>query len=110
MKSMNPSVEEKIRTLKLPQLKLLALLVKGNHSVFTTKQIIDLIHTDPHTFGSIITPLLRHKVDGKSLVIKAGEDMEQGTRWQVNNKLVSKSDLVLLLDDMEVHIEIKAHK
>ena len=107
---MNQQVEEKVRRLKMPQLKLLALLAKGENSVFTTKEIIEKIETDPHTFGAIITPLLRHKVDGKTIVIRAGEDLKEGTRWQINNKLVSKPDLVLLLDDMEVHIEIKAHK
>ena len=50
----------------------------------------------------MIAPLRRHKIEGMTLIVPAGEDPEEGVRWQVNEKLVKKMDLKVLLSEMGI--------
>ena len=102
---MNENVEDKIRSLSLPQLEILMVMAKSNEPVSTSREIMQSTGTSSYTFGAIISPLRRHKVDGLSLIVQAGKDGANGVRWQINEKLVTKQDLLILLNSMGVQIE-----
>lgn len=99
---MNPEVETLIRSLELPQLELLQILVNARNGVSSNDEISSTTSTPSVLLGSLITPLRRRKVNGESLIIQAGIDPDKGTRWQINEKLVLVDDLRELLVSMRI--------
>ena len=97
---MNP-IEEKIRQLKIPQLEILKLLVESNNGASSSKEISDATSTASFVLGAMITPLRRIKVDNKNLIIPAGRE-DNSVRWQINEGLISKNDLKVLLVEMGI--------
>jgi hypothetical protein len=99
---MNSAVETLVRSLELPQLGVLKILVNAKNGVSSNQEISSTTGTASTILGSLLTPLRRKKVDGESLIIQAGRDPDKGTRWQVNEKLVSIDDLNALLVSMRL--------
>lgn len=98
---MSPEVESLIRSLEIPQLEVLQVLVNTNYGVSSNQEISSTTSTPSILLGSLLTPLRRRKIDGKSLIIQAGKDPDKGTRWQINENLVSIDDLKILLISMK---------
>lgn len=99
---MNPVLEEKIRKLKIPQLELLKLLSDSGTGVSSAKELGDATSTASFTLGAMITPLRRIQTEKGRLIIPAGRDIDNSVRWQINEKLVLRSDLKILLSEMEI--------
>ena len=99
---MNPEVESLVRSLELPQLEVLQILVNARNGVSSNQEISSTTSTATATLGALLTPLRRRKVGSESLIIPAGKDPDKGTRWQINEKLVSIEDLKILLISMKI--------
>lgn len=98
----NPEVESLIRSLELPQLEVLQILVNAKNGVSSNQEISSTTSTVTATLGALLTPLRRRKVGSESLIVPAGKDPDKGTRWQINEKLVSVDDLKILLVSMKL--------
>ena len=96
------SITEKIRTLKIPQLEILKILVESKNGVSSAKEIGDTTNTASYSLGAMITPLRRIQTDKGRLIIPAGRDLDNSVRWQINEKVVSRSDLKILLSEMGI--------
>lgn len=99
---MNSVVETLIRSLELPQLEVLKILVSAENGVSSNQEISSTTDTASTILGSLLTPLRRRKVNGECLIVQAGRDPDKGTRWQINEKLVSIDDLRGLLVSMRI--------
>lgn len=99
---MNSDVETVIRSLELPQLNVLQILVNARNGVSSNQEISSTTFTATATLGALLTPLRRRKINGESLIIPAGKDPDKGTRWQINEKLISIDDLNALLVSMKI--------
>ncbi|MDD5415384.1 MAG: hypothetical protein PHE48_00045 [Candidatus Daviesbacteria bacterium] len=95
-------LEGKIRYLTIPQLKILKVLSESEFGVLDSQEIMDTTHTATATFGAYITSLKKLKSnDGQPIVIPAGRT-DEGTRWQVNEKVISKEKLKQIIADLNV--------
>jgi len=94
--------EEKIRNLKLPQLKILSILAKSRAGVSSSKELGDTTSTASYTLGAMITPLRRIKIKNEILIIPAGRDIDNTVRWQINEKVIKRDTLKRLLIDMKI--------
>lgn len=100
---MNSDVETLIRSLEIPQLQVLWILVNAKEGVSSNREISSTTDTATQILGALLTPLRRRKVNGECLIIQAGVDPDKGTRWQINEKLVSEiDDLKVLLINMKI--------
>lgn len=99
---MKPEVEKLVRSLELPQLEVLQILLSSRNGVSSNQEIISTTSTASALLGSLLTPLRRKKVNGECLIVQAGVDPDKGTRWQINEKLVSTDDLRVLLVSMNL--------
>lgn len=99
---MNSEVETVIRSLELPQLEVLQILANARNGVSSNQEISSTTQTASTILGSLLTPLRRRKINGQTLIIPAGKDPDKGTRWQINEKLVSIDDLRELLVSMRI--------
>ena len=99
---MNKSVETLVRSLELPQLQVLMILVNARNGISSNDEISSTTSTPSILLGSLITPLRRRKINGESLIVQAGRDPDAGTRWQINAKLTSVDDLKELLMSMSL--------
>lgn len=99
---MKDNAEELIRKLNLVQLGVLKVIANSSEGVSTNTEIGDTTGTATYRLGAIITPLRRYKVDGESLILPAGRDVDEGTRWQLNEKVIKKDELKRLLVEMKI--------
>ena len=91
------SIEDKIRQLKIPQLEILKMLADDPHGVSSSKEIGDTTGTSTYTLGAMLTPILRIRIGELKLIIQAGRDTEVKPRWQINEKVIKRTDLNALL-------------
>lgn len=96
------SIEEKIRRLKIPQLEILKLLADSSDGVSSSKEISQTTGTSSYELGAVITPLRRVKVENKNLIIPAGREIDNSVRWQINEDLIPRDELRLLLTKMSI--------
>lgn len=100
---MNPEVETLIRSLEIPQLQVLMILANSKNGVSSNHEISTTTSTASATLGALLTPLRRRRVNGETLILPAGVDPDKGTRWQINEKLISIEDLKVLLFSMKIN-------
>lgn len=94
-------IKLKIRTMTIPQLKALRLLVDSANGIASYKEISDTTGTASYTLGAIITSLKKYKTENGTLILPAGRDPE-GMRWQLNEKVISKDELKMLLVEIGI--------
>lgn len=99
---MKSEVESLIRSLEVPQLEVLLLLANSENGVSSNHEIASTTYTASATLGALLTPLRRRKINGETLIIPAGIDPGMGTRWQINEKLISIEELRELLASMKI--------
>lgn len=101
---MERKVELKIRSLNISHLKLLRLLCQWESKVATPQQMEELLGTKIK-LGGILGSLTRQKIDGESLILKCGQEEPGKTyRWQLNERLVDRQELLELLVKMNITI------
>ena len=95
-------IEEKIRGLTIPQLEILKLLAESKDGILDSQEIMTTTHTATATFGAYISSLKKFKSEGgHSIIIPAGRT-EEGMRWQLNEKVIEKKQLLTILNEMRV--------
>lgn len=99
---MKPEVETLVRSLEIPQLQVLWILVNARGGVSSNQEISSTTYTASMTLGALLTPLRRRKIEGECLIVQAGIDPDKGTRWQINEKLFSIDELKELLIVMRI--------
>lgn len=99
---MGKQLENLIRKLQIPQLKVLKLLCEGDQGVYSNQEISDTMSTASYTLGAVLAPLRRYKINGEPLIITAGVDSLEGTRWQLNERIIDRNELRYLLVKMEI--------
>lgn len=85
----------------IPQLNALKLLAGSPKGIASYKEISDTTHSSSYTLGAIITSLKKYKTENGSLILPAGRDPE-GMRWQLNEKVISRDDLKILLNEIGI--------
>lgn len=96
------NIETKIRKLKIPQLEVLKLLADDPNGVSSNKEISDSTQTSAYTLGAVLTPIMRLKVGKEKLLIQAGRDFDGKPRWQINEKVIERTELKILLNSMGI--------
>jgi hypothetical protein len=91
----------RIRNMTIPQLKALKLMAESANGIASYKEISDTTGTSSYTLGAILTSLKKYKTDQGSLILPAGRDPE-GMRWQLNEKVISKDDLMIQLNELGI--------
>jgi hypothetical protein len=99
---MDKATENTIRFLGIPQLRVLRMLADASDGISNNKEISSTTHTTSTTLGALLTPLRRKKIKGEPLIIPMGRDSSQGTIWKLNEKIIPKDDLKILLIDMNI--------
>ncbi len=99
---MNPDLELQIRKLTVPQLEILKVLASSPEAVSSNQEIMTTTGTPSCTYGAFLASLRKVKVENIPLLLQAGVDPDKGTRWQINEGLVTKFDLRSLLTSMGV--------
>ena len=95
-------IEEKIRNLRIPQLEVLKLIANSKDGLYSSKEISDTTGTSTYTLGALLTPLRRIKIDNKNLIIQSGRGIDDSIRWKINEDLITRDDLKLLLIEMGI--------
>lgn len=95
-------LEEKIRQLKIPQLQILKLLADSPMGVSSSKELGDATSTASYTLGAMLTPLRRLKIDNKPLIVPAGREADNKVRWQINEEVIGRDNLKILLANMDI--------
>lgn len=96
------NIESKIRNLKIPQLEILKILVANDNGISSSKEMGDTTHTATTTLGAMITPLRRIKNEKGCLIEPVGREIDNSVRWKINEKLISRDSLKMLLAEMEI--------
>lgn len=91
----------KIRNMTIPQLKALRLLTQSSSGIASYNEIADTTGTASYTLGAILTSLKKYKTENGTLILPAGRD-EAGMRWQLNEKVITKDDLSLILNELDI--------
>lgn len=94
-------IEEKIRSLTIPQLEILKALAESPHGIMDSQEIMSTTATATTTFGAYISSLKKFRIDDKSIVMPAGRTTE-GMRWQLNEDLIEKHRLLEILNNMRI--------
>lgn len=91
----------KIRKCSLEQLGALRTFTLYDPPIVTTKTVSDSINSsDQQSLGGIISSLSRIKTEQRTLIEPVGRDKDEGMRWRLNESLISKADLEVLLDEL----------
>ena len=85
----------------IPQLKALRLLADSPNGIASYKEISTTTETSSYALGAIITSLKKYKTENGSLILPAGRDSE-GMRWQLNEKVILRDDLKILLNEIGI--------
>lgn len=95
-------IEEKIRKLKILQLEALKLIADSKDGLLSSKELGDTTSTSTYQLGALLTPLRRIKIDNKNLIIHSGRGKDDSVRWQINEDVITRDDLMVLLIEMGI--------
>lgn len=96
------SIEDKIRSLRIPQLEILKILTDSTHGVSSAKEIGDATESAAYQLGAMLTPLRRIQAKNGRLIIPAGRDIDNSVRWQINEEVIKREELKALLVQMGI--------
>lgn len=94
------NIKEKLGRATLEQLNALRVFTLYSPPVVTIKTVSDCTSTADTSLGGVISSLSRLNVDGKSLIVPAGRDREEGMRWRLNEEVISREDLATQLESV----------
>lgn len=90
----------KIRKCSLEQLDALRVFTLYDPPIVTTKTISESTSTSDQSLGGVISSLSRIKSEtGVALIEPAGSG-EDGTRWRLNETLITKDELEKLVEEL----------
>lgn len=104
----DPNIENKLRRATRGQLLALNVVAKSPISLATTSEMQDVLYaqvddstgTASQSVGGTISAISRIKIDNESLLIPMGKDVQQGIRWQLNEKVMEKEKFKEVIDEI----------
>lgn len=95
-------LEERIRSLTILQLQILKAIADSEYGILDSQEIMNTTGSATATFGALIVSLKKFKNDeGQPIVLPAGATNE-GMRWQLNEKVVSRERLKEIIAELNV--------
>lgn len=98
-------VEDAIRRLGVRQLEALSGFIPMGEvtgEYISSSNLVDCIHTaadEPKSkvIGGVISGLAKTKIQDQLLILPAGKDKNEGMRWVLNKKVISREELKEIL-------------
>lgn len=90
-----------IRRLSPNQLRALYFLAKSEKGIVASFQSKKTVGKEGKGLGAIFSSLSRRKINNQSLIIPWGKDASgRGLRWRLNEKLIAKKELLLIVREL----------
>lgn len=92
-------LENKFRNTTLRQLEALLLFASSPSVVVTTSEISQSTSTvDPQALAGLVSSLAKIKTSKGPLLLKIGRTSEEGSRWRINEQVISRKELSEILE------------
>lgn len=90
-----------IHRLSPSQLKALFLLSKTRDGILSSSENENKIGKKGKALGGVFSSLVRHKINGQSIVLPWGKsETGRGLRWKLNEKLITKDKLLKITKEL----------
>lgn len=92
-------LEQKLRNCTLAQLQTLLLFATTKELVVTTSEIGDSTSTiDPKALAGLVSSVSKIRINNEPLILKIGRIPGEGTRYRLNDDVISRSQLADILE------------